>query len=113
MAFRTILIILLVFALMGCGSSTAPTVDEALGEWEKPDSALPPINLLLSRNEGRIHARLRLSGIEANGTAIFSDKQLRLTFPDRPELVGEFISKDELKLRLDAAGPEFVLKKRN
>jgi hypothetical protein len=112
MSLRTILSILLVLVLTRCGSPAAPTVDEALGEWEKPDSLLPPINLLLTRNGSRVDARLRLSGIEANGIAVFSDRQLRLTFPGRPDVVGEFISKDELKLRLDAAGPEYVLKKR-
>jgi hypothetical protein len=113
MSFRTISAILLVLVLTSCGSSPAPNADELLGEWEKPDNLLPPINLVLSANNGRIDARLRLSGVEANGTATLLDGHLRLTFPDRRDMVGELISKNELRLRLDAAGSEYVLRKRN
>jgi hypothetical protein len=84
-----------------------------MGEWEKPDNSLPPINLFLSENEGSIRARLRLSGVEANGTATLTDTTLRLTFPGRRAIIGEFISSRELRLRLDDAGPAFVLKKRD
>jgi hypothetical protein len=89
-----------------------PSIDEALGEWEKQDNLLPPINLLLSRDDGRIVARLRLSGVEANGAATITETGLRLVLPGRQDIVGEFISKTQLKLRLDAAGPEFELRKR-
>jgi hypothetical protein len=113
MSFRRISAILIALVLVGCGSGVTPSVDEAIGEWEKTDNLLPPIRLVLSKNDGHILARLRLSGVEANGTATVSDGKLRLRFPNRQDIVGEFSSKNELKLRLDASGTEFSLKKRN
>jgi hypothetical protein len=113
MSFRTISAILLVLVLTSCESSPAPSADDAIGDWEKQDNLLPPINFVLSGNNGRIDARLRLSGVEANGTATLVDGQLRLRFPDRQDVVGQLISKNEMRLRLNGAGPEFVLRKRN
>jgi hypothetical protein len=98
--------------LAGCATSAVPTAEDVIGEWEKADNLLPPINLVLSERGGVILARLRLSGIEANGTATLADSRLRLTLPDRQDAFGEFISKSELKLRLNAAGPDFLLRKR-
>jgi hypothetical protein len=108
---RTLSTVVFAMVLAGC-AKPARTPDSVLGEWEKPDSSLPPINLVLSKDEGEIRARLRLSGVEANGTATVADTALRLTFPGRQEMIGEFISTRELKLRLDAAGPAFLLRKR-
>jgi hypothetical protein len=113
MLSRTLLTFVFVVLLTSCASPVVPNADEVIGEWQKPDDSLPPINLVLSRNEGRILARLRLSGVEANGTASVEGTKLRLTLPGREDMAGEFLSKSELKLRLDTAGPEFVLKRRD
>jgi hypothetical protein len=108
---RKLLTVLLVLGLTGC-ANPAPGPDDAVGEWEKVDNLLPPINLLLSKTGDSIVARLRLSGVELHGTATIDDRKLRLSFPDRQDVTGEFTSRNELKLRVNNAGEEFVLKKR-
>jgi hypothetical protein len=59
----------LLIVLDSCVKTPAPVGDEILGEWEKQDDLLPPINLVLSREGTTILGRLRLSGREANGIA--------------------------------------------
>ncbi len=110
MTFRAVLAALVILAVTGCGSPSSPGAGEALGEWEKSDNLLPPINLLLTRGDDRVLARLRLSGVELNGTATFPDGKLRLSFPGRQDVTGEFLSPTELKLLLE--GVELLLKKR-
>ena len=108
---KYVTMITLIIVLGGCGASLTPNPDEVMGEWEKADDLLPPINLVLSKDDHRILARLRLSWVELSGTALVERMTLRLTFPDRPEIFGEFVTTSELKLRFEAGGPEFLLKK--
>jgi hypothetical protein len=109
---RMLLAVALIGQLAGCADS-APTVDEILGEWEKDDNRLPPISLVLSKHDSGMVARLRLSGIQAIGTGILDGRKLRLIFPARQDALGEFVTKTELRLRLEASRPEFLLKKRD
>jgi|SRR5688572_24237412 len=104
-------VVLIVAFLTSCGDN-AIQPDDVLGEWEKQEDSLPPVNLVLSREGGRLLARLRLSGVELNGTARLEDSQLYLEFPNREPMTGEFTSGSSLNLRLDKLGGQFVLKKR-
>lgn len=96
-----------------CAGPNAPEGAEIIGQWEKADGDLPPISLTLSSDGAVTVARLRLSGSELNGTALVDGARLRLRFPARPEVIGEFVSRFELKLRLDDSGPDYVLTKRD
>lgn len=98
--------------VLACSGNLAPTTDEVLGEWEKQDDKLPPISLTLARDGGGVRVRLRLSGVEVHGTATVDGRSLRVTLPNRPELVGEFQSRTELTLRFEAGGPTYLLAKR-
>jgi hypothetical protein len=93
-------------ALAACNSASTPNgptlrVADVVGKWTKVEQSLPPIDLLLTRDGDIVRARLRLSGIEANGTATVDGTQVRLRFPDRAEIVGKFVSESELELQFD------------
>ena len=96
-----------------CAGPNAPDGKDIIGQWEKQDPALPPISLTLSLDGVSTVARLRLSGSELNGTALVDGARLRLMFPARPEVVGRFVSRTELKLRLNDSGPDYTLTKRD
>jgi hypothetical protein len=104
---------LLLLMASACASPVVPGGQDRLGTWEKQDQTLPPISLTLSAQGTQLLARLRLSGVESNGMAFVDGVRLRLTLPQRPEVAGEFVSRTELKLRLDANGPEYLLIKRD
>src|SRR5207253_2451535 len=87
MLSRTLPIVALVVVLTNCATPVLPRSDDVIGEWEKQGNFLPPINLVLSRNDGGgILGRLRLSGVEANGTATAADTKLRLSFRGREDI---------------------------
>jgi hypothetical protein len=54
-----------------------------------------------------------LSGSELNGTALVDGARLQLRFPARPEIIGQFVSRTELRLRLNDSGPDYTLTKRD
>jgi hypothetical protein len=76
MSLRTTSAIIFILLLVSCGRSAVLDIDEVLGEWIKPDNSLPPVNLVLAKDDGRVVARLRFSGVEVNGTATLLDKDL-------------------------------------
>ena len=84
----------LLFVLVAASACTnkVPTDAEVLGEWEKEDDSLPPVNLLLSKEGSQLKARVRLSGVELNGIATLTENELRLTFQGRDDITGEFES---------------------
>ena len=88
------------------------TPDDAVGQWQKLEESLPPINLVLSRDGTRLLAGLRLSGVELNGLARLQDNQLYLDFPNREPMTGEFTSQSRLNLRLDKLGEPLALTKK-
>jgi hypothetical protein len=66
---------------------------------------------MLYPGDGRILTRLRLSGVELNGTALVDGAQLRLIFPNRPDATGELLSTSEMNLWLEPNGQAFRLTK--
>ena len=105
-SMRRIALLIGALALAACNSSSPPNgptlrVADVVGQWTKVEQSLPPIDLLLTRDGDIVRARLRLSGIEANGTATVDGTQVRLRFPDRAEIVGKFVSESELELQFD------------
>jgi hypothetical protein len=102
---------LLVVAI-ACAGPNAPEGADIIGQWEKDDEALPPISLMLSMDGDSTVARLRLSGSELHGTALVDGARLRLRFPARPDVIGQFVSSTELKLRFNDSGPDYTLTKR-
>ena len=103
---RRIALLIGALALAACNSSNTPNspmlqVADVVGQWLKVDKSLPPIDLLLTRDGDIVRARLRLSGVEANGTATVDGSQITLRFPDRAEMVGKFLSESELELQFD------------
>jgi hypothetical protein len=84
--------------MASCADSSI-LVDDVLGEWEKEDNSLPPIHIVLSRDGTRILARIRLSGVDLNGTATLDGNQLRIRLAGREELTGTFNSRNLLNLR--------------
>ena len=93
-----------------CAQGIRP--DDVLGEWEKQDEFLPPINLILSRDETRLLVRLRLSGVDLRGSATLEDNELRLELPNREPINGVFTSKETLKIRVDDRGEYNLTKKK-
>ena len=113
---RRIALLIGAMALAACNSAStanSPTlrVADIVGQWLKVEKSLPPIDLLLTRDGDIVRARLRLSGIEANGTATVDGTQVTLRFPDRAELVGKFLSETELELQFDLPPQEQRLRK--
>ena len=103
---RRIALLIGALALAACNGSSTPNgptlrVADVVGQWIKVEKSLPPIDLLLSRDGDVVRARLRLSGIEANGTATIDGTQVTLRFPDRVDIVGKFLSESELELQFD------------
>ena len=96
----------------GCNDTASPvTTANIVGEWLKMDKALPPVNLSITRDGPGLHARLRLSGIEANGTATVDGSHLTLVLQGRTEaMLGEVVSDTELDLQL-APGATYRLQK--
>jgi len=86
----------------GCNDTAASvTPVRIIGEWAKMGSSLPPVNLSITRDGPGLHARLRLSGVEANGTANVDGRRLTLALEGRAEaMVGELVSDTELDLQL-------------
>jgi hypothetical protein len=101
-----------VIVTAACAGSNVPEDAGIIGQWEKQDRALPPISLTLSSDGGSTVARLRFSGSDLIGTALVEGARLKLRFPGRPDMVGEFVSNTELTLRLDDGGPGYLLTKR-
>ena len=96
----------------GCNDTAAPvTTANIVGEWVKMDPSLPPVNLSITRDGSGLHARLRLSGVEANGTATVDGRRLTLALQGHAEaMVGEVVSDTELDLQL-APGASYRLQK--
>jgi len=96
----------------GCSDPAAPvTPANIVGEWWKVDDALPSVNLSITRDGSRLHARLRLSGVEANGTATVDGRRLTLALQGRAEpMLGEVVSDTQLDLQL-APGASYRLQK--
>jgi hypothetical protein len=110
---RHLFILALCIAATACIRPFEPSEADVLGEWQKIDDTLPPINLELTRAGEDLQARLRLSGVDLNGTAELDGSQLLLVVPGRTEpLIGEFISSTELRLRFDAPAGSYTLRKR-
>ena len=109
--FRYFAALFLVAFLTAC-TDNALQPDDVLGDWEKQEDSLPPVNLFLSKHGARLLARLRLSGVELNGVARLEDNQLYLDFPNREPMKGEFTSGSSLNLRVDKGSEQFVLTKR-
>ena len=77
------------------------------------DDKLPPISLQITAERVGLRARLRLSGSESIGSASLNGRELRVTFGDgRATMVAEVVSRTQLRLRLQATGPEYRLTKR-
>jgi hypothetical protein len=96
----------------GCNDTSAPvTPVNIVGEWAKMDNALPPVNLSITRDGSGLHARLRLSGVEANGTATVDGRRVTLALQGRTDaMLGEVVSDTELDLQL-APGQSYRLQK--
>ena len=87
-------------------------VTDVVGQWTKVDKSLPPIDLLLTRDGEIVRARLRLSGIEAHGTATFNGRAVTIRFQDGPDpLSGKFLSESELELEFNLPAPQQRLRK--
>jgi len=96
----------------GCNDTAGPiTTVNIVGEWAKMDNSLPPVNLSITRDGSGLRARLRLSGVEANGTATVDGRRLTLALQGRAEaMLGEVVSDTELDLQL-APGASYRLQK--
>jgi hypothetical protein len=96
----------------GCNDTAAPFAPaNVVGEWAKMDNSLPPVSLSITRDGSGLHARLRLSGVEANGTATVDGRRLSLALQGRAEaMLGEVVSDTELDLQL-APGASYRLHK--
>jgi hypothetical protein len=96
----------------GCNDTAGPvTTANVVGEWAKIDNSLPPVNLSITRDGSGLHARLRLSGVEANGTANIEGRRLTLSLQGRAEaMLGDVVSGTELDLQL-APGASYRLRK--
>ena len=72
----------------GCNDTVAPvTSANIVGEWAKIDNSLPPVNLSITREGSGLHARLRLSGVEANGTATVDGRRISLALQQNAEAI--------------------------
>jgi hypothetical protein len=112
-AVRNAIVSVALLVGIACVRSAPTRAEDIVGQWDKEDPRLPPISLTLSSDGRATVARLRLSGSELNGTAVVEGARLRLSFPGRPDVVGEFVSTTELKLRLSAGRPDYTLTKRD
>jgi hypothetical protein len=86
--------------LFACSDTPDPATasDIIVGEWEKPENSLPPVNLVVTRYGDGDRARLRLSGVERNGTVTLNGNRVVLHFPGIPDINGEILSRTELRL---------------
>ncbi len=83
--------------------------EQVIGAWEKDDDTLPPVHLRLWLERDTLRARLRLSGSESAGTATIQGSEIQLRLSGRDvTIVGEFISKTELRLGL--GGRSYLLR---
>jgi hypothetical protein len=88
-------------------------MEDVLGDWERRESTLPPINLVLSREGTGLAARLRLSGVDLSGRAELHGTKLTFEFPGRTEQpLGELVAKGELQFRLGPRTDLYTLRKR-
>ena len=71
-----------------------------LGEWEKVEKSMPPVNLVITRHSDGDHARLRLSGVEQFGTVTTTGKHIVLHFANAADIAGEIVSATEMTLDL-------------
>ena len=98
------ILVLIALVAAACQRPAAPAtarVDDIAGQWLKLEKSLPPVDLTLTRTGDELRARLRLSGIEAFGTATLDGTQLRIKFGDQAEpLVGELVSSTEMTLKI-------------
>ena len=99
--------------LAACRRESALSTEEIVGEWEKPTRSLPPIDLLITAEGTELRGRLRLSGSESHGRVTVEGRHLTLKFNDtRPAIEGDFVTKNELALRLQPSRAAYVLRKR-
>ena len=76
-----------------------------VGEWEKPEQTLPPMNLVVSRHSDGDQARLRLSGVERFGTVTLNGSHVVLHFAGTADITGEILSRTELRLDFPPSAP--------
>lgn len=88
-------------AAAACSRTNAVRPGEVAGSWARPGDAFPPVNLTLTDSAGVLHARLRLSGTDAKGTATLDGRQIQLILERRGVISGEFVSATELRLGLE------------
>ena len=114
MMLRSLYVIALAL-ITACSPPAEPRldeIDEIAGDWQKEEQTLPPISLELVRRGEVLHARLRLSGMESNGTAVLDGATLRVQLPGRDApLIGTLVSPTELDLGLDSGRPPYRLRK--
>lgn len=81
---------------------SSPMIEPDLaGTWTKVEKSLPPVQLEITRNGERLAARLRLSGVVAEGTALLEGERVRLEFQDpSAHIDGRIVSKDAMELTL-------------
>jgi hypothetical protein len=102
----------LLFGCAGAGSRT--TASSVIGEWEKQEQTLPPINLSITGDSSALRARLRLSGTERFGTATLDGSNLLLKFDrDTQQVRAELRSPTEMRIVFGVNGLSFVLRKQS
>lgn len=88
--------------VIGCSRGTDPAAEaRIIGDWEKLERSMPPVNLLVIRDGDVLRGRLRLSGVELNGTVTIDGSRVVLHLPDDATISGELISDRELQLDMD------------
>jgi hypothetical protein len=88
---------------LACSRPADPTraTDVIIGEWEKVERSMPPVNLVISRHSDGDRARLRLSGVDRFGTVTTNGNRVVLHFAGTPDVTGEIVSSTEMTLNLD------------
>src|SRR5688572_30070080 len=109
---RRLSVVVLYMVALACNRPFEPVAADVIGQWQKREDTLPPIHLELTSSGNGLAARLRLSGVELNGSAQLDGNQLLLVMPGRVEpMIGEFLSSTELRLRFDAPAGMYTLHK--
>ena len=101
---------------VGCADESRDSLAAIVGRWEKTDDRLPPIGLDVTRDGSTLRARLRLSGVERQGTVSGSARRLVFSFPDASgatSMIAELVSATEMRVRLSAGGETYRLRRMN
>jgi hypothetical protein len=94
-------IIAAVFMLIACGRGTDPDSSALIGEWEKLERSMPPVNLLITRDGEVLRGRMRLSGTESHCTITIDGTRITLHFANDATIDGDLLSSKELRLNMD------------